>query len=81
MSLHQGIEEMPERGEGLVPGRSRARQLGEVFACEPGCDLAQIKSVLIAPAEEAAGYAAVGPPGVFVAEGGLEKIPRRRRRR
>jgi hypothetical protein len=35
VTLDQGVEEMPERGERLIPGRSRAGELTEVFAGLP----------------------------------------------
>ena len=74
MTLDQGVEEVPQRGERLVPGGRRARELTDVLAGEARRDLAQLESAVVAPGEEAAGDAAVGPAGVFVAEGGLEEF-------
>ena len=62
MTLHQGIGEMPERGERLIPGGRRARELGDVFAGVAGHDLPKLQAAMVAPGEQAAGEAAVGPP-------------------
>jgi len=40
VALHQGVEEMPLRGERLVPGRRGAWEPAEVFAGQTRCDLA-----------------------------------------
>lgn len=80
MTLEQGVEQMPQRGDRLVLGRRRAGELTDVFAGEARCNLSQLKPAMVAPSEKAAGDATIGPAGVFVAEGGLETFLGRRRR-
>jgi hypothetical protein len=74
VTLHQGVEEMPQRSQRLVPGRCRAGEPTDVFAGQARRDLAQLKPSMVAPGEEAAGDAAIGAAGVFVAERGLEEF-------
>ena len=81
VTLYQGVEEMPQRGKRLVLGGRRAGELADVFTGKTWRDLAQRDPSIVAPVEEAAGDAAVGPPGVLVTKCGPRKTPRPRTRR
>jgi hypothetical protein len=74
VTLDQGVEEMPQGGECLVLSRRRAGEPINVFTGETRRDLAQLKTALVAPGQEAAGNSAISPAGVFVIESRLEEF-------
>ena len=53
MALHQGVEEMPQPGQRLVPGGRRAAELTDVFAGQTARNLPELKPALVAPGQKA----------------------------
>jgi hypothetical protein len=45
MTLHQGVEQLPQRGERLVLGERRACESADVFAGQAGSDLAEYSTI------------------------------------
>ena len=74
MARDQGIEEVPQGGQGLVLGGAVAGQLVDEAAGEAGGDLAELEVLVLAPGEEAANDAGVGAAGVGVGDAGGEEL-------
>ena len=74
MARDQGIEEMPQGGQGLVLGGAVAGQLVDEAAGEARGDLAELEVLVLAPGEETANDAGVGAAGVGVGDAGGEEL-------
>ena len=64
----QGIEEMPEGGQGLVLGRAVAGELVDEAAAQAGGDPGEIEGLFLAPGEEAPYDAGIGAAGVGIGD-------------
>ncbi len=71
---HQGIEEVPEGGQGLVLGRAVAGELVDEPAGQAGGDLGELKALILTPGEEAPHDASVGAAGVGIGDAGGEEL-------
>ena len=76
MPGHEGVEEMPERREGLVLGGRAPRQLLQEPAGLTGRDLSQLQSLVLAPGEKLADGPGVGPASVGVGDPRGEELVR-----
>ena len=74
MPGHQGVEEMPQGGQGLVVGGAVARELVDEAAGEAGRDLGELELLLVAPGKESAHDAGVGAAGVGTGDAGGEEF-------
>ena len=74
MARHQGVEEMPQRGQRQIPGGVRSGQLLDEAAGEAGRDLAQLDSLFFAPGEESPHGTGVGVAGVGIGDAGGEEL-------
>ena len=70
----QGVEEMPQAGQGLVFGRAVAGELVDEAAGEAGGDLGEFEVFILAPGEEAPHYTRVGAAGVGIGDSGGEEL-------
>ena len=70
----QGVEEMPQGGQGLVLGRAVAGELVDEAAGEAGGDPGELETLILAPGEEAGDGAGVGAAGVGVEDPGGEEL-------
>ena len=74
VALHQRIEKMPKRREGLVLRGRGTSNLANIFTGPAGRDVAQFMIALVAPAQKPTDDPAVGTPGMFAADAGLEEF-------
>ena len=70
----QGVEEMPQGGQGLVLGGTVAGELVDEAAGQAGGDPGKIEALILAPGEEAPHDAGVGAAGVGVGDPGGEEL-------
>ena len=70
----QGVEEMPEGGQGLVFGRAVAGELVDEAAGQARRDLGEIKALILAPGEEAPHHTRIGAAGVRIGDPGGEEL-------
>ena len=63
MPGHQGVEEVPQGGQGLVLGRAVAGELVNQAAGEAGRNPGQLKVLILAPGEKAAHHTGIGRGG------------------
>ena len=71
---HQGIEEVPEGGQGLVLGRAVAGEFVDEPAGQAGRNLGNLEVLLLTPGEEAPHDAGVGAAGVGIGDAGGEEL-------
>ena len=71
---HQGVEEMPQGGQGLVLGRAVAGELVDEAAGQAGGNLGELEVLILAPSEEAPHDAGVGASGVGIGDPGGEEL-------
>ena len=65
---HQGVEEVPEGGQGLILGRAVAGELVDEAAGEARRDPGELEGLQLAPSEEAAHHTGVGAAGVGIGD-------------
>ena len=70
----QGVEEMPQGGQGLGLGGAVAGELVEEATGEAGRNLGDLEALLLAPGEEVADDAGVGSAGVEIGGPGGEEL-------
>ena len=74
MASDQGVEEMPQGGQGLVFGRAVAGELVDEAAGQAGRDLGEFNALILAPGEEAPHDARIGAAGVGIGDPGGEEL-------
>ena len=74
MPCDQGVDEMPQGGQGLVLGGTVAGELVDEAAGQAGGDPGKIEALILAPGEEAPHDAGVGRAGVGVGDPGGEEL-------
>ena len=70
----QGVEEMPQGGQGLVLGRAVAGELVDEAAGQARRDLGELKALILTPVEEAPHDAGIGAAGVGIGDPGGEEL-------
>ena len=74
MTRDQGVEEMPQGGQGLVFGGTVAGEVVNEAAGQAGRNLGKLEVLLLAPGEEAPDDAGVGAAGVGIGDAGGEEL-------
>ena len=72
MTDEEGVEEVPEGGQGLVLGGAVSGEFVDEAAGQAGGDPGEIKGLQLAPGEEAPHHAGIGAAGVGLFAGGGE---------
>ena len=71
---YEGVEELPQGGQGLVLGRPIPGELVNETASQAGGDPEKLEVLLVAPGEEAPHDAGIGAAGVGIGDPGGEEL-------